>query len=542
MSIPVLGTIVGLIIGNHYQKEALQTLTTTYQEQQVLNHLQSTILQNRPAKELTPLVDEPVAFQQAGDNVLTRLSQLQQLVNQLEASETKAVADFRVPLQTYQIILATFVQEVQTLMQEGQQLQADGNGPLLEQRILAVVNGKTFSAVIQFADQIEGVARAMEEDVLAAKQGLERAEILRMQIILGSMSMSVVVAVLLAMVTSQAISRPLESLTQVAQQVTRDSDTTLRAAIPTQDEVGSLATALNQLIEWVETYTQELKETQLHLIQAEKMSSLGQLVAGVAHEINNPVNFIHGNLGHAQDYTRDLLAFLQLYQQHYPNPGSEIQSAAEEMDLAFIQTDLPKILSSMQVGTERIRQIVLSLRNFSRTDEAEIKSVDLHDGLNSTLMILQHRLKARPERPEIEVVREYGDLPLVECYAGPLNQVFMNILTNAIDALEDKNARHTFQELSQTPNRITIRTSVIDAMWVQVAIADNGPGIPKEVQQRIFNPFFTTKPVGKGTGMGMSISYQIITDQHGGTLTCLSAPGQGAEFVIQIPIRQPHAS
>ncbi|MEH1871811.1 sensor histidine kinase [Nostoc sp.] len=281
----------------------------------------------------------------------------------------------------------------------------------------------------------------------------------------------------------------------------------------------------------------ELQRTQSQVIQSEKMSSLGQLVAGVAHEINNPVNFIHGNLTHVQEYTQDLLALVQLYQQYNSNAAPKIQTAIENMDLEFLQGDLPKMLSSMKVGTDRIRQIVLSLRNFSRMDEAEFKSVDIHEGIDSTLMILQHRLKAKPEQPEIEVIKDYGNVPLVECCAGQLNQVFMNILVNAIDALEENNALHTYQEIKNNPSRIRIRTSVVNSTWLEVAIADNGVGISKEFQQRIFDPFFTTKPIGKGTGMGMSISYQIITEKHGGKLECFSTAGEGTEFIIKIPLQ-----
>jgi two-component system NtrC family sensor kinase len=287
----------------------------------------------------------------------------------------------------------------------------------------------------------------------------------------------------------------------------------------------------------LEQAIENLKRTQTQLIQTEKISSLGQLVAGVAHEINNPVGFIHGNLIHVQYYADSLLNLVHLYQKHYPNPIGEIEKQAENIDLDFLQYDLPKILSSMRIGTDRIRQIVLSLRKFSRMDESEFKEVDIHEGIDSTLLILQHRLQARLEHPEIKVIIDYGDLPLVECYAGQLNQVFMNILANAIDALEEINTQRVAGSIEKHPCCITICTSVVDSQWVKIAIADNGNGIPESIQTQIFNPFFTTKPVGKGTGMGMAISYQIITEKHGGTLRCFSTPEKGTEFEICIPVQ-----
>ncbi|BAT55988.1 response regulator receiver sensor signal transduction histidine kinase [Nostoc sp. NIES-3756] len=282
----------------------------------------------------------------------------------------------------------------------------------------------------------------------------------------------------------------------------------------------------------------QLQHSQLKLVQSEKMATLGQLVAGVAHEINNPVSFIHGNLEHMEGYTQTLLNFLQLYQKHYPEPVDEIQEQAEENDLEFLQEDVVKTLASMKVGTQRIREIVRSLRNFSRMDEVGFQAVNIHEGIDSTVMILQHRLKAKPEHPEIKVIREYGNLPLIECYAGQLNQAFMNILANAIDALEEINTHRTYKEIQDKPGRIIITTSVVDSQSVQIEITDNGPGIPEIIQQRIFDPFFTTKPIGKGTGMGMSITYQIITEKHNGKLKFFSTPGEGTTFVIQIPIRQ----
>jgi PAS domain S-box-containing protein len=306
--------------------------------------------------------------------------------------------------------------------------------------------------------------------------------------------------------------------------------------------------ALQQKQQELQQTLEELRHTQTQMVQSEKMSSLGQLVAGVAHEINNPVNFIHGNINHAEAYIKDLLDLVNLYQQHYPQPISEIEERVSEIDLAFLQQDLPKLLTSMRSGSDRIREIVQSLRKFSRLDEAEFKTVDIHEGLDSTLMILQYRLKEKPDQPGIQVVRDYGCLPAVECYPGQLNQVFMNLLANAIDAVETP--ANEFFASAGLPNggcrphpRIHICTKAFRAEttgedWIAIHISDNGGGIPESVRSRLFDPFFTTKPVGKGTGLGLSISYQIITEKHGGTLHCHSVVDQGTEFVIQLPVYQ----
>ncbi len=304
-----------------------------------------------------------------------------------------------------------------------------------------------------------------------------------------------------------------------------------------------LGVAIKQAELLVETkaLADDLKETQIKLVQTEKMSSLGHLVAGIAHEINNPVNFIYGNLNPATDLTQDLLDLVELYQQEYPQPTPVIEDKISEIELDYLIDDLPKILSSMRLGAERIRQLVLSLRNFSRLDEAEVKAVDLHAGIDSTLLILHHRLKSKPDRSAgIEIVKNYGQLPKVECYAAQLNQVFMNILSNAVDALESVQNK---LGASFSP-MITIKTTTLQKTedqpksWVMISIQDNAGGIPPEIQAKIFDPFFTTKPVGKGTGLGLSISYQIVVEKHNGILECNSTPGDGTEFKIQIPVKQ----
>ena len=306
-----------------------------------------------------------------------------------------------------------------------------------------------------------------------------------------------------------------------------------------------------QLFQQTQSYAQqlektltELKKTQAQLIQKEKMASLGQLVAGIAHEINNPVSFIYGNIALAADYARDLVRLIQLYRHYYPHPVTEITNELDEIDLDFIAEDYPKLLNSMKDGASRISKIVLSLRNFSRLGEEKHKPVDIHEGIDNTLLILEHRLKEANNVGKIEVIKHYSQLPRVTCYASQLNQVFMNLLTNAIDALE----------IQPCPRTITISTSVIfesepaalhnqDAKSatqndrsVMILIADNGCGMSEEVRHQIFDPFFTTKPVGRGTGLGLAISHDIVVEKHRGQISCISAPNRGTELILQIPI------
>jgi two-component system, NtrC family, sensor kinase len=305
----------------------------------------------------------------------------------------------------------------------------------------------------------------------------------------------------------------------------------LRSALQIKENLAEIAEAQSRKLEKA---LKDLQNTQTQLIQTEKMSSLGQLVAGVAHEINNPVNFIHGNIKHATDYAENILALLSFYQETYPDPTPELAKLIEKLDVDFIIKDFPKTLNSMQLGTERIREIVLSLRNFSRLDESEMKSVDVHEGIESTLLILRNRLNLSSSS-EIEIIKNYGDLPAIDCYAGQLNQVFMNLISNAIDALEEYNAKRSYDDIRKNPSQIMITTKVLESSNILIDIADNGAGIPEDVQSRLFDPFFTTKPVGKGTGLGLSISYQIIVEKHQGKLTCISEIGKGTTFRIEIP-------
>jgi len=284
-----------------------------------------------------------------------------------------------------------------------------------------------------------------------------------------------------------------------------------------------LAKTKNQAQELRQTL-EELKRTQTQMIQNEKMVSLGHLVAGVAHEINNPVSFIHGNLSYVQEHAQDLLELLKDYQEAYPDPVEELQDSLEDKDLDFIQEDLQQILASMKSGTDRIKGIVNSLRSFSRMDEAQMKAVDIHEGIDSTLVILNHRLEAKDDRSAIEVVKEYTEMPWVDCYPAQLNQVFMHLLSNAIDALADKQG--------DAP-QIKIKTE-LEGSTVRISIADNGNGIPEAIRSQVFDPFFTTKPPGQGTGLGLSICYSIIVEKHYGRLLCNSSSGEGTEFIIEL--------
>ncbi|AFZ17574.1 PAS domain S-box protein [Allocoleopsis franciscana] len=316
-----------------------------------------------------------------------------------------------------------------------------------------------------------------------------------------------------------------------------DRDITKRKQ--TEEAVRQSKVQLQRQANQLEQTLRKLQNTQAQLIQTEKMSSLGQLVAGMAHEINNPINFIYGNINHAHNYISDLFYLINLYQKNLPHSTLEIAAKIDEVDLDFVIEDFPKLLDSMKLGAERIRKIVQSLSTFSRVDEAAVKEVDIHQGIDSTLILLEGRLKPPLNSQTIQVIKDYSNLPLVKCYPGELNQVFMNLLNNAIDALEKQNRHQNFAEISANPGMIKIRTEISSKSaskpWIVIRIVDNGSGMTEEVSSRAFDPFFTTKPVGEGTGLGLAISYQIVVELHKGRLYCISSPGQGTEFVIELP-------
>ncbi|TAF06439.1 MAG: sensor histidine kinase [Nostocales cyanobacterium] len=579
LSITAIGTVSGLLIANYYEETAQKQLLLSYQQQLLLKDLKNAVVTVRMyPQRLANVLENYVLLNFEKDKFSHEITQVNQQLSQLETfiiANPKALAvndqDFKVLVNKYQNTTQLYTATIQSFWRyiersEPQNLTNNSSQPIL----LLLLNEKEYINLNlefdQLSDQLNEIIKSADQQRQEANISFDSARKLRIQIIISSIFLSSIIAVILAFFTTKLITRPLQAVTNTARKITEESNFQLRANIESNDEVGTLATSLNRLVEWVGDYTQQLefarktledrveertqelqqaqrgleqrvkertqelqqalqnlKNTQAQLIQTEKMSSLGEMVAGVAHEINNPVNFIYGNIQYAENYLKDLIGLLTLYQQQYPDKNALIEEKIAAIDLEFMTEDLSKMLSSMKVGAQRIREIVLSLRNFSRLDESEMKDVNIHEGIDNTLLILNHRLNQ-----EIKVIKRYGDLPLIDCCPAQLNQVFMNIVSNAIDALiEVKNNQN---------KQIVIETSNLDDNYIKVVIRDNGLGISAEIINKLFDPFFTTKPVGKGTGLGLSICYQII-EKHQGKIEVISAVDQGADFVITLPIK-----
>jgi len=513
---------------------------------------------------------------------LRQFEQLRTELEQLTASNKLTATEIDALLNDSRLTIDSYQRFTQGLWAELESVNDKRVARELTSEALAGNHANQLST--QFENLFEDLTRfqqTIDQRYEQATAQLQRAEQLRLIIIVTSMVLSVGLAVILAVLTSRTIARPIEQLTTVARRVTQDNNFQLQAEIKTQDEVALLAKALNQLVSWTGQYTRELndarqnleqrveertialqqseaslrqkaddlqqamvelQQTQLQLVQSEKMSSLGQMVAGIAHEINNPINFIYANLPHVDNYSQDLLSLAHRCRADDLSDSSALsmlQTQVADMDLDFMTEDLPKMLTSMRFGAERIRHIVLSLRNFSRLDESDEKAVDLHEGIDSALLILGHRLKANSDCPNIEVIKDFGELPLVKCYPAQLNQVYMNVLVNAIEALETAvmagkiGAEGVADGVRSQSPKIWISTQLSAQGQVEICIRDNGIGIDKEIQNKVFDHFFTTKSPGQGIGLGLAVARQIVVDHHGGTL-CLQQSEQDTQFVITL--------
>lgn len=540
LGIVVGGVIAGTHISSMKQAAAEMLLEDAEEELELPVLIQEQLILAESHQRLLPsLIDSSEEWQEHVQDFELAITTAEQAWEELKASygnpkieETDAELEVSENLiEDYDNFIESYHRRVSNLIENIDPTTASASErEIIQLELLAFNTLEQIQVLDAFDADLNRLVEAVREEKIEAEAALATANQLKDQITLGSLVAAVMAAIILSLLISHAITTPLKKTADVAQRVIDEGDFDLQAPIHSADEVGQLTQTLNLLIQQVKKLLQDQETAKTLLVHNEKMVSLGQLVAGIAHEINNPVNFIHGNLKHVLAYADDLLNLIQLYQQEYPQPSDIIQHEIEAIELDFVQEDLEKTLLSMRTGTDRIREIVLSLRNFSRLDEAALKEVDLHEGLNSTLMILQHRFKTRSGHPSIQIIQEYDPgLPQIECYASQINQVFMNLLANAVDAFES--------QLENASPRIVIRTGIEDQNQIFVRIADNGPGIPEAAKARIFNPFFTTKPIGKGTGIGLSISHQIVVETHGGQLRCESNLNKGTVFTIVLPIK-----
>ena len=549
LGLAILGTATGFLVGNYFHRQAAAPQKELAQELELLNQLQICLLKVRTHQtEFIALLDQPKALQAEYSEFLQHHASFQQTWNQLRRTRSLTASPDLAATQRLLLrhsrSLDEYVGQVSGLLMP---LQSDRSPRLaarkmqqIREQLIGTKDRNLTTQLEDFSNQLVPLIDLVRQKHDQATAAVIRSDTFRNQIVASSMLSSVLFAVILATWLSRAIVNPLRATTQVAQQVTQDSNFDLQAPVTTTDEVGILAEALNQLILRVkELLAEQQAATAQTLIQSEKMSSLGQMLAGVAHEINNPINFIYGNLAPITDYINGLLELIHSYEaelcQASPEAQARIQAKTAEIELDFIEEDLPNLLQSMQMGTERTRQMVLSLRSFSRIDDATAHAVDLHDCINSTLLLLNNRIKKG-----VQITSDYGELPKIEGYGGSLYQVFMNLLSNALDALDERvKVWNSSPELeAEAQPQITITTQRLGSN-IQVQIADNGEGISPENLSKIFDIYFTTKPTGVGTGLGLAISREIILNKHHGDMICQSQVGEGTEFTITLPIEQP---
>jgi signal transduction histidine kinase len=531
LGIAVLGTTGGLVIGDRYYQAARHKMIIADEEGNLFSELQGVLLKiHAHQQELQTVLKQKQTIKPVMGEFNEHLDTAEKLLSQLdEFAKTNKHDNLHLILQKHYRNITDYFQSLRVLSQEISAIHSRPDAQTTGQKLIwEFYQSPKVNSFYEFAHDLTEIAATVEERQELADLEQNRAAILQTQIIVVSMVLSVAIAAILALYISRIIVSPLEEVINTAQQVTEENNFDLQASVISGDEIGKLANSLNQLIHQVKNLLEaQRKEAQSQMIQQEKMSSLGRMLTGVAHEINNPVNFVSGNLMHIRGYVEDLLTLLKTYQAEIPDPPINVQTVVEEIDLEFLESDLPKIFNSMEIGTERTREIVRSLKDFSRLDEEQSQAVDIHACIESTLLILNNRIKH-----SCKILRNYGKIPFISGYTGLLYQVFMNILSNAVDALEEKQvANPEFQP------EITITTEKQEDDWIVVKIADNGTGIALENQSKIFENFFTTKPRGVGTGLGLAISYQIVIEKHHGKLTFTSELNQGTEFSIALPIK-----
>lgn len=581
LGVAVVGTGIGILIADHQQKLAVAKVDDVLEELDIITRLQVDVLQTsnhqQKIKELLAqpvlLKEEYVEFQEHYNNFRQSWAKFkdsnggtagQEYIER--DGEVEAVNAFLVK---YQGVPETYIQAIDRLLPRLNPATLNpANIASIQADLTELERSVLMAKINTFSKDILVIVKNIYEEYEEVKVAIDASNTLRLRVIGGSMAVSIAIAVILSILTSRAIARPIQSLTQVTQQSLKELNFNLQADIAAEDEIGTLTVSFNQLIATVkellkeqQEYSQKLEmkvferteelnnkniqledtleklnSTQFQLVQNEKMSSLGNLVAGIAHEINNPIGFLNGSVKNAEDYAQDLIKHLALYQQYYPDAAAPVQKNALDIDLEYLIEDLPKLLNSMQGATDRIKSMSKSLRTFSRADTDRQVKANLHEGLDSTLLILKYRLKSSEKRPDINILRDYGNLPEIECFPGQLNQVFMNILANAIDVFDEMAQTKSFDELQVYGPKITISTKIISNQ-VQILIADNGGGMTEDVKAKIFDYLFTTKSVGKGTGLGLAIARQIAVEKHGGAIAVDSTLGEGTEFTIQLPVK-----